>query len=85
MAITRPRWDGVLPKMPKVPLKYSDIANEVTGYPVCSKQHPRQLLKESGAIHWSSQPVRDWPVDRIGPLQVRVLNMPWFLWTQHLS
>lgn len=54
-----------------LPLKYSDMVNAVIPYPpVCSKQHPRQLLEESGAIHWSSQLTRNWQVDYNGPLSL---------------
>ena len=35
---------------------------------MCSKQDPRQLLKETGAIHWSSQLERDWQTDYFDPL-----------------
>lgn len=42
-----------------LPLKYSELINAVTACPMCSKQCPRQLPKESGAIHWSPQLVRD--------------------------
>lgn len=34
----------------KLPFEYSDFSNEGTDCPVGSKQHPRQLLKESGAF-----------------------------------
>ena len=46
-------------------LKYSNLVNAVMTCPVCSKQHPRQLPKESGAIHQNSQLVRDWQIDYI--------------------
>lgn len=59
-----------------VPLKYSDLVNVVTACSLCSKQYPRQLPKESGAIHYSFQLVRDWQVDYMAPsVGVSVLNM----------
>lgn len=57
------RWH--IAKNATLPLKYNNLANVVIACPVCSKQQPRQLPKESGAIHQSSQQVRDWQV--IGP------------------
>ena len=64
MASTVPegRWHIV-----SLPLKYNDLVNAVAAYPVCSEQFPRQLSKESGAIHQSSQPVIEWQIDYIGP------------------
>lgn len=52
----------------KLPLEYSDFTKEGTGCPVCSKQLSRHLLKESGAICCSSQPVKNWQTDYIGSL-----------------
>ena len=49
-----------------MPLKYSDLVNAIIAHPVFSKQHSRRLLKESGAIHQSSQQVRDWQIGYIG-------------------
>lgn len=51
-----------------LPLKYIGLINAVMACPMCSKQGPRPQPKESRAVHWSSQLVRDWPVDYIGPL-----------------
>ena len=68
------------------PLKYSDLVNAAIACPLYSKQCPRQLPRESGAIHWHSQLVRDWQIDYIGPLPLsEVLNTPWFVWTPCLS
>ena len=62
-------WVGQhVAKDAKLPLKYSDLVNAVTACPVCSTQCPRQLSKGSGAIHWSSQVVRDWQFDNIHSL-----------------
>ena len=47
-------------KNTQLPLKYSDVVNAVTAWPMCSKQCPKQQPKESGGIHRSSQPVMDW-------------------------
>ena len=51
-----------------LPWKYSDLANAVRACPGCSKLHPGHLPKESGAIHRSSQLVRDWQINYIGSL-----------------
>lgn len=48
-------------------LKYSDLINEVTAGPMCSQWCPRQVPKKSGAIHQSSQLMRNWWIDYIGP------------------
>ena len=53
-----------------LPLKYSNLINAWTPCPVCSKQGPRQLLKETGATHWSSQLERDWQTDYLDPLSL---------------
>lgn len=49
------------------PLKYSDLVSAVRARTVYSKQCPRQLPKESGAVHQSSQQVKYWQSDYIGP------------------
>lgn len=59
------RWDGILPTMPNCP--WNTVINAITCL-ICAKQCPRQLPKDPGAIHWSSQPMRDWQVDYVGPL-----------------
>ena len=51
-----------------MPLKYTELVNAVTECPVYSIQCPRQLPNESGTTHQSSQPVRNWKIDYIGPL-----------------
>lgn len=61
-------------------LKYSDLVNVITICHMCAKQHSRQLLRESGVIHQSSQPVKDWHIDYILPLPLtEVLIIPWFV------
>lgn len=54
----------------KLPLKYSDLVNAATACPVSSKQCPKQLLKESWAIHLGSQLVGDWQIAYVGHLFV---------------
>ena len=63
-----PQTGWRIAKDARLPLKYSDLVNAVTVRPVCSKQCPRQLPKESEAIHWSSQQIKDWQIDYICPL-----------------
>ena len=88
-----PKWDGIMPGNARLSFKYGDLVNAVTAcLLVCFKQYPKQLTKESGAKRtwdkriWSSQQIRDWQIDNIGPfLWVKVLNMPLFVWTLHLA
>lgn len=54
----RVEWHSA--KDAELPLKYGDLVNMVPACPMCSKQHPRQVLKDSRAIHQSSQTVRNW-------------------------
>lgn len=68
----------------RLPWEYNKLVNAVIACHLCSKQHPRQLLKESGVIHWSSQLMRDW-LHYIGLFRVRVVNMLWFVWTPCLA
>lgn len=49
----------------RVPLKHSELVNTLTECLVCSKQHSRQVPKEPRAMHWSSQPVKDWQIDYV--------------------
>lgn len=56
---------GHINKDAGLPLKYSDLVNAVTSRSVYSKCL-RQLPKLYGAIHQSSQPVRNWKIDYIG-------------------
>lgn len=49
-------------------LKCSDSVNAVISCPVYSKLYPRQTLKGSEAIHWSSPLGRDWQIAYTGPL-----------------
>ena len=51
-------------------MEHSDLVNAVTVCPLCSKQDPRQLPKESGTIHKSLQPAKDWQIDYIGPVSL---------------
>lgn len=56
------------------PLQYSDDVNALTVCLVCSKQHLRQLPKVCGAMHRSSQQVRDWQMIILAPLS------DWVFW-----
>ena len=67
-----------------LPLKYRDWVDAVTACHARSEQHARQLPKESEPIHRSSQQVRGWQLITSATLWVRVLNMPWFVWTPSL-
>ena len=51
-------------------LKYNNSINEVTACFVYFKQCPKQLPKESGAIHQSPQLMRDWKIDYIDSFHV---------------
>lgn len=59
------RRDGILPRC-QIALEIQWLM-QLTCL-ICAKQCPRQLPKDPGAIHWSSQPMRDWQVDYVGPL-----------------
>lgn len=63
-----PRWKCRIGNDARLPLKYSGLVKEVIACPVFSQQGPNWLPKESGAIHQSSQHMRDWQIDYSGPL-----------------
>lgn len=52
----------------RLPLKHNELVNILTEWLVCSKQHSTQVSKESRAMHWSSQPVKDWQIDYVNLL-----------------